>query len=49
MGGDHQGGLIRPSAYSKAGRHPLATLALAGLAAAGIGALLSTRWQAEEA
>ncbi|MEA1014731.1 SDR family oxidoreductase [Sphingosinicella sp. LY1275] len=47
--GDHQGSLIRPSAYSKAARHPLATLALASLAAAGIGALLSTRWQAEEA
>ena len=41
--GDHQGGVIRPSVYSKAARHPLTTLAIAGAAAAGVGALLWSR------
>ena len=39
--GDHGGRTIRPSLYSKAARHPLATLAVAGGLAAG--ALLLTR------
>ena len=41
--GDHQGSLIRPSAYSKATRHPGAAAAVAGLAAAGVGAFVWSR------
>ena len=41
--GGHQGSAIRPSVYSKAARHPLTTLAIAGAAAAGVGALLWSR------
>ncbi|MFN3724784.1 MAG: SDR family oxidoreductase [Allosphingosinicella sp.] len=42
--GDHEH-MIRPSLYSKAARHPLATLAVAGGIAAG--AFLLTRWRSE--
>jgi NAD(P)-dependent dehydrogenase (short-subunit alcohol dehydrogenase family) len=38
--GDHQGSTIRPSLYTKAARHPGATAAVAGAAAAGAGMLL---------
>ena len=41
--GDHQGSLIRPSAYAKATRHPAAAAAVAGLAAASVGAFLWNR------
>ena len=41
--GDHQGSLIRPSLYSKAARHPAATLTAAGMVAAGVGAFLWAR------
>ncbi len=41
--GDHQESLIRPSAYSRAARNPLATLAFAGAAAFGFGAMLWRR------
>lgn len=41
--GDHQGSLIRPSVYSRAARNPLATLAFAGAAAFGFGAMLWSR------
>ena len=46
--GDHQGSVIRPSVYSKAARHPLTTLAIAGAAAAGVGALLWNRSRRHE-
>jgi NAD(P)-dependent dehydrogenase (short-subunit alcohol dehydrogenase family) len=46
--GDHQGSLIRPSAYTRAARHPAATLAIAGLAAAGLGALFARRRNRDE-
>jgi short-subunit dehydrogenase len=42
--GEHEH-MIRPSLYSKAARHPLATLAVAGGIAAG--AVLLTRWRSE--
>ena len=38
--GDHQGSTIRPSVYTRAARHPAATLAVAGIAAAGVSAFL---------
>ena len=41
--GDHQGSLIRPSLYSHVARHPAATMAVASLAGAGLGAFLFTR------
>ena len=41
--GDHQGSMIRPSLYTRAARNPLATIAMAGIAAAGLGALLRAR------
>lgn len=41
--GDHQGSVIRPSLYSRAARHPATTWAVAGVAGAGIGALLLSR------
>ena len=41
--GDHQGSLIRPSAYSRAARNPLATWAFAGAAAVGVTAVLWRR------
>jgi NAD(P)-dependent dehydrogenase (short-subunit alcohol dehydrogenase family) len=41
--GDHQGSMIRPSVYTRAARHPAATLTVAGIAAAGLGALLWAR------
>ena len=41
--GDHQGSVIRPSLYTKAARHPAATLTVAGMAAAGVGAFLWSR------
>ena len=47
--GDHQGSLIRPSAYSRAARNPLATLAVAGAAAFGFGAMLWHRRNRREA
>jgi NAD(P)-dependent dehydrogenase (short-subunit alcohol dehydrogenase family) len=41
--GDHQGSVIRPSLYTRAARHPAATLTAAGVAAAGVGAFLWSR------
>lgn len=42
--GDHQGSTIRPSGYSRAARHPAATIAAIGTAAAaGLGAFLLSR------
>ena len=38
--GDHQGSMIRPSLHSRASRHPAASLAIAGAAAAGVSAFL---------
>ena len=38
--GDHQGAMIRPSLYTRAARHPAASLAVTGLAAAGMSAFL---------
>ncbi|HEV2748202.1 MAG TPA: SDR family oxidoreductase [Allosphingosinicella sp.] len=46
--GDHQGSIIRPSLYSRAARHPAATLAVAGAAAAGIGAFFLNRARREQ-
>jgi len=46
--GDHQGSMIRPSAYTKAARHPAATLTAAGVAAAGVGAFLWSRRNRQE-
>ncbi|MDB5699109.1 MAG: family NAD(P)-dependent oxidoreductase [Alphaproteobacteria bacterium] len=47
--GDHQGSIVRPSAYTRAARHPTATLAAAGIAAAGLGLLLWGRRDAANA
>lgn len=41
--GGHESSLIRPSLYTKAARHPAATLTAAGIAAAGVGAFLWSR------
>jgi NADP-dependent 3-hydroxy acid dehydrogenase YdfG len=38
--GDHQGSVIRPSLYSRAARHPAATLTAAGIAAAGVSSFI---------
>lgn len=46
--GDHQGSMIRPSAYTKAARHPAVTLTAAGVAAAGVGAFLWSRRNRQE-
>ena len=45
--GDHQGSMIRPSLYTRAALHPLATAALAGVAA-GAGVLLFGRRKARQ-
>lgn len=46
--GDHQGSMIRPSLYTRAARHPAATLAVAGIAAAGVSAFLWGRERRED-
>jgi NAD(P)-dependent dehydrogenase (short-subunit alcohol dehydrogenase family) len=46
--GDHGGSLIRPSLYSRAARNPLATIAVAGAAAFGVGAMLWNRSRRRE-